>query len=55
VTIGIESIERQGQSPRSGLGQTPRYVLRDAHAVGADDDPQSTLRRAPDDLEDVTP
>ena len=25
------------------------------HAVGADDDPQSTLRRAPDDLEDVAP
>ena len=55
VTIGIESIEGKGQSPCSGLRQAPRQVLRDAHAVGADDDPQSTLRRAPDDLEDVAP
>ena len=55
VTIGIERIEGQGQSPCSGLRQALRHVLRDAHAVGADDDPQSTLRRAPDDLEDVAP
>ena len=55
VTIGIESIEGKGQSPCSGLRQAPRHVLRDAHAVGADDDPQFTLRRAPDDLEDVAP
>ena len=55
VTIGIERIERKGQPPRSGLRQAPRQVLRDAHAVGADDDPQSALRRAPDDLEDVAP
>jgi len=25
------------------------------HAIGADDDPKFTLRRAPDDLEDVAP
>ena len=55
VTIGIESIEGQGQPPCSGLRQTPCQVLRDAHAVGTDDDPESTFRRAPDDLEDVAP
>ena len=55
VTIGIERIEREGESPRSGLREPPRQVLRDAHAVGADDDPQPTLRRAPDNLEDVAP
>ena len=55
VTIGIESIEGKGQSPCSGLRQALRHVLRDAHAVGADDDPEFTLRRAPDDLEDVAP
>ena len=32
-----------------------RHVLGDAHAVGADDNPQSPLRGAPDDLEDVAP
>ena len=55
VTIGIERIEGERQSPCSGLREAPRQVLRDAHAVGADDDPQSALRRAPDDLEDVAP
>ena len=55
VTIGIESIEGKGQSPCSGLRQTPRHVLRDADAVGADDDPKFTLCGAPDDLEDVAP
>ena len=55
VTIGIERIERQREPPRSGLRQAPRHVLGDAHAVGADDDPQPALRRAPDDLEDVAP
>ena len=55
VTIGIESIEREREPPRAGVRQAPRQVLRDAHAVGADDDPQSALRRAPDDLEDVAP
>ena len=55
VTIGIERIEGERQPPRSGLRQAPRHVLRDAHAVGADDDPESALRRAPDDLEDVAP
>ncbi len=39
VTFGIESIEGKGQSARSGLRQAPRHVLRDAHAVGAHDDP----------------
>ena len=53
VTIGIERIERQRQSTRTGLGQTLRHVLGDAHAVGADDHPQAALRRALDDLEDV--
>ena len=55
VTIGIERIEREREPPRSGLRQPLRHVLGDAHAVGADDDPQFTLRRAPDDLEDVAP
>ena len=55
VTIGIESIEREREPPRSGLRQEPRHVLRDAHAVGADDDPKFTLCRALDDLEDVAP
>ena len=53
MTIGIESIEREREPPRSGLREALRQVLRDAHAVGADDDPEFTLRRAPDDLEDV--
>ena len=55
VTIGIESIERERESPRSGLREALRQVLGDAHAVGADDDPKVALRRAPDDLEDVAP
>ena len=55
VTIGIESIEREREPPRSGLRETRRQILRNAHAVGADDDPEFTLRRAPDDLEDVAP
>ena len=55
VTIGIERIEREREPPRSGFREAPRHVLRDAHAVGADDDPESALRRAPDDLEDVAP
>ena len=55
VTIGVERIERKGQSPCAGFRQTLRDVLGDAHAVGADDDPECTLRRAPDDLEDVAP
>ena len=55
VTIGIESIEREREPARSGPREAPRHVLRDAHAVGADDDPESALRRAPDDLEDVAP
>ena len=53
VTIGIESIEREREPPRSGLREAPRQVLRDADAVGTDDDPKSALRCAPDDLEDV--
>ena len=55
VAIGIEGIEREREPPRSGLREAPRQVLRDAHAVGADDDPEAALRRAPDDLEDVAP
>jgi hypothetical protein len=55
VTLGIERVEGQGQAARAGLRQPPRHVLRDAHAVGADDHPQLTLRRALDDLEDVAP
>ena len=55
VTIRIERIEGKGQSPCSGLRQAPRHFLRDAHAVGADDDSEFTLCRAPDDLEDVAP
>ena len=55
VTIGIESIEREREPPCSGLRQAPRHVLRDEDAVGADDDPKFTLRRALDDLEDVAP
>ena len=55
MTIGIERIERQRQPARAGLREAPRHVLGDAHAVGADDHPQSALRRAPDDLEDVAP
>jgi hypothetical protein len=53
VTIGIESIEGKGESPRSSLGQAPRHVLRDPYAVGADDDPQSTFCRSLDYLENV--
>ena len=55
VTIRVERIERKRQAPRSGVRQAPRHVLRDAHAVGADDDPEAALRRALDDLEDVAP
>ena len=55
VTIGIERIEGEREPARAGLRQPPRHVLGDAHAVGADDDPQFALRRAPDDLEDVAP
>ena len=55
VTIGIERIEREREPPRSGLREASCQVLRDAHAVGADDDPKFALRRAPDDLEDVAP
>src|SRR5216683_5967154 len=55
VTIGIECIERERESPRSGFREAPRHILRDADAVGADDDPESTRRRTPDDLEDVAP
>ena len=55
VTIGIERVERQRESARAGLREAPRQVLRDAHAVGADDDPQPALRGAADDLEDVAP
>ncbi len=53
VTIGIERIEREREPARAGLRKPLRHVLGDAHAVGADDDPQFALRRAPDDLEDV--
>ena len=55
VALGIERIEREREPPRPGLRQAPRHVFADAHAVGADDHPKSTLRRAPDDLEDVAP
>lgn len=53
VTIGIESIERTRQSSCFALRQALRQVLRDARAVGADDDPKSTLRRAPASLEQL--
>ena len=43
VTLGIERVERQRQAARTGLRQMPRHVLGDAHAVGADDDPQAAL------------
>ena len=43
VTLGIESIEGKGQSARSGLRESLRHVFRDAHAVGADDNPKFTL------------
>ena len=55
VTIGIESIERQRKPPRPGFGQAPGHVLRDAHAVGTDHDPEAALRRTLDDLENVAP
>ena len=55
VTLGIERIQGERQSSCAGLCETLRDVLRDAHAVGADDDPESALRRAPNDLEDVAP
>ncbi len=55
VTIGIERVERKRQSPSSGLCEAPRDVVRDAYAVGANDDPQSSIRRPLDDLEDVAP
>ena len=55
VTIGIKSIEGEGESTCSRVRQASRQVLRNTHAVGADDDPEFTLRRAPDDLEDVAP
>ncbi len=55
VTIGIESIEGERESTCSRVRQALRHVLGDTHPVGADDDPEFTLRRAPDDLEDVAP
>src|SRR4029453_14294199 len=51
----LEGIEGKRESARSGLRQAPRHILRDANAVGADADPEFTLRRSPDDLEDVAP
>src|SRR6185436_9199126 len=41
--------------PRAGVRQATGDVLGDAHAVGADNDPEVTLRSAPHDLEDVAP
>ena len=55
VTIGVERVEREREPARSGVREPPRQVLRDADAVGADDDPEAALGRAPDDLEDVAP
>ena len=55
VTVGIEGIEREGEPPRPRLCEAARQVLGDAHTVRADDDPESALRRAPDNLEDVAP
>jgi hypothetical protein len=43
VTLGIESIEGKGESPCSRFSESLRHVLRDADAVGADDDPKSAL------------
>ena len=55
VTIGVERVERQREPPCPGFSEARRDVLGDAHAIGADDDPELALGRAPDDLEDVAP
>ena len=55
MTIGIERVERERQSPGTRVRQTPRHVLGNADAVGADDNPQPTLGGALDDLENVAP
>ena len=47
MAVGIERVERQRQAPHAASAQARRQVRGDAHAVGADDDPQprSAARR----------